>query len=172
VRCEGVRASRAEVARMQFRLCVGGGGETTPLVCFLLFAIFCGLCWCHVSWVVCVHCSCLLLCSACCAQCVRARGGDRSSARACVRVWRLVHVHASVVDLASLFARGRPPGTRQRGRNRHPLCHARVCPPTPPSAAEWRRASQLQLFTVYCLLFSHHHAPSPSLTLLTQLKSR
>jgi len=167
VRCEGGRASRAELARVQFCLCVGGGGETTPLVCCLLFAIFCGHGWCHVSWVVCVHCFCLLLCSACCAQCVHARGGDRSSARACVRMWRFVHVHASVVDRASLFARGRPPGTRQRGRNRHPLCHARVCPPTSPSAASCRRASRL--FTVFS-------SPSPSLALTWRrppgLKSR
>ena len=134
---------------MKFCLCVGGGGKTTPLVCCLLFAIFCGRGWCHVSWVVvCVHCFCLLLllCSACCAQCVRARSGDRSSARACVRMWRFVHVHASVVDLVSLFARGQPPGTRQRGRNRHPLCHARE-PHLPQRGSVPARDA-----TVYCFL--------------------
>ena len=139
--------SRAEVARVQFCLCVGGGGETTPLVCCLLFAIFCGCCWC-VSWVVCVHCFCLLLCSACCAQCVRARGGDLSSARACVRVWRFVHVHASVVDLASLSARGRPPDS---GAGIDTDSAMRACAPLPPPARQ--RASARRDY----VLFSRHH---------------
>ena len=63
----------------------------------------------------------------------------------------VVVVVVVVVDLALFsLAADHQAQAPDKGRNRHPLSLPRVYPPTSPSAAEWRRASQL-------FLCHHHH---------------
>jgi len=149
--------------RGRLRFCLYmGGGETTPLVCCL----WCVMCRVYVSWVVCVHCFCLLSLAFFLLPlraCVRAAVASRVPACECGgsshgHMPGVSVVVVVVVDLVTLLARS-PPTTRHRhqtgaGIDTHSAY--RACTPPPPPARQSGGARR-DFFLVTITVTNHEH---------------